>query len=89
MTEEDETEIAWLHKAGRSISFIAVRLQLRKRAVTGYLRALGVIDAPKNRGYTPVSHFKTMNASTVVPPGDPLLQALAKHHPEHDPCRKR
>ncbi len=85
----EDSEAVWLYKAGRSVVFIAKHLGIHKRTVLRELRKDGVMGAPKKRPGS-VFNSSTMNASTIVPEGDPLLSALIKHHPErHLQCLKK
>ena len=81
----DDTEIVWLYRAGRSIVFIASHLGISSRQVRKELLAVGLLKPPRPRRKG-VANYSSMNASTVVPEGDPLLTALKEHHSE---CLKK
>ena len=78
--EAEYKEAVWLYKAGRSIPFIADKVKLKQKQVRKFLRAEGLLEKPRRS--SAVSNFSTMNASTTVPEGDPLLTALRREHSE-------
>ena len=86
----NRTEILWLYGGGKSVNFIAKVTKITPGTVRRHLREAGLFERHgcKSAAIARAAGYGRKNGQLMVTAGDPLLQALRKHHMEKDTCPK-